>query len=212
MGRTLIKICGVTRVEDALVAARGGADFVGMILHADSPRLVTLGRAWEIASALPQNVTPVGVFVDAPHEDVLRACASLRLTHVQLHGDETPEYAAGLSGLYVWKVLGAGAPLRPRIARWNADDTDAILFDAAQGGSGQANDWHAVAEARDALGKMRLIAAGGLTPANVATVVRVLRPWAVDVSSGVEGETKGLKSHEKIDAFIRAVRAADEAA
>jgi phosphoribosylanthranilate isomerase len=209
MGRTFVKICGVTRVEDALVAARCGADFVGMILHADSPRTIRLDRAREIVAALRPNATPVGVFVDAPLGEVRRACESLRLTHVQLHGDEPPEYAAGLSGLSVWKVLRAGAPLRPRIARWNADDTDAILFDAAQGGSGEANDWHAVAEARDALGRMRLIAAGGLTPDNVAPVVRLLRPFAVDVSSGVEGDTKGIKSEAKIESFIRAVRAAD---
>jgi phosphoribosylanthranilate isomerase len=212
MGRTLVKICGITRVEDALAAARLGADFVGMILHADSPRLIPLERAREIVGALPLNVTPVGVFVDAPRDDVRRACASLDLTHVQLHGDETPEYAAGLIGLHVWKALRAGAPLRPRIARWNADDADAILFDGAHGGSGQACDWHAVAEARDALGRMRLIAAGGLTPANVSGVVRLMRPWAVDVSSGVEGDTRGVKSEAKIDSFIRAVRAADESA
>ena len=212
MRRTLIKICGVTRVEDALAAARLGADFVGMVLHADSPRRIDVQLARDIATSLPKHVTPVGVFVNAPRHALARSCESVGLEHVQLHGHESPDYVEGLSGLHVWKVLRADAELRRHIARWNAQPLDAILFDSARGGSGEANDWRAVIESRGALRELRFIAAGGLTPQTVGEVVRQIRPWAVDVSSGVEGSTRGVKSHAKIEAFIRAVRAADEPA
>ena len=212
MGRTLIKICGVTRIEDALAAARLGADFVGMVLHADSPRRIDVGCAREIVASLPKHVTPVGVFVNAPPEQLARTCGALGLAHAQLHGDETREYVDSLAALRVWKVLRADEQLRDRIAQWKDRPIEAILFDSAHGGSGETNDWAAVFDARDALAGTRFIAAGGLTPDNVGDVVRSLRPWAVDVSSGVEEKVKGVKSEAKIEAFIRAVRAADEAA
>jgi phosphoribosylanthranilate isomerase len=212
MGRTFIKICGVTRVEDALAAARCGADFVGMILHADSPRTIRLDRAREIVAALPESVSAVGVFVDAPPDEIVQTCHALGLARVQLHGGETPEYVRSLGDVHVWKVLRVDRQLRDAVETWSQQMPDAILLDAAHGGSGAENDWDAIAAARDALSGARFVVAGGLTPANVAPVVRRLRPWAVDVSSGVERDTKGLKSHEKIDAFIRAVRAADESA
>ena len=212
MGRTLIKICGVTRVEDALAAARLGADFVGMVLHADSSRRIDVDRARDIVTSLPEHVTPVGVFVNAPPDQLTRCPESIGLTHVQLHGDESADYVRELHGLRVWKVLRAAAQVRQRVAQWRAQPIDAILFDSARGGSGELNDWNVVTNAREALGDTRFIAAGGLTPFNVGDVVRTLRPWAVDVSSGVEDETPGVKSHAKIDAFIRAVRAADESA
>jgi phosphoribosylanthranilate isomerase len=209
MGRTLIKICGVTRVEDALAAARLGADFVGMVLHADSPRRIDVERARDIVASLPKHVTPVGVFVNAPAGQLTRTCGALELAHVQLHGDETPEYVDSLAALRVWKVLRADKQLPDRIAEWKDRPIEAILFDSAHGGSGETNDWAAVLEARDALAGTRFIAAGGLTPDDVGDVVGSLRPWAVDVSSGVEGDVKGVKSEEKVEAFIRAVRAAD---
>ena len=209
MGRTLIKICGITRVEDALAAAQLGADFVGMVLHADSPRRIDVGPAREIVASLPTHVTPVGVFVNAPPEQLARTCGALDLAHVQLHGDEPREYVDSLAALRVWKVLRADEHLRDRIAQWKDRPIEAILFDSAHGGSGETNDWAAVFEARDALAATRFVAAGGLTPDNVGDVVRSLGPWAVDVSSGVEEKVKGVKSEAKIEAFIRAVRAAD---
>ena len=212
MRRTLIKICGVTRVEDALAAARLGADFVGMILHADSPRRIDVARARDITSSLPKHVTPVGVFVNAPRNELRRTCESIGIARVQLHGDEPTDYVVELTGLHAWKVIRADAQVRQRIAQWKAQPVDAILFDSPRGGSGQANDWDVLANAREALGDMRFIAAGGLTRDNVGAVVRALRPWAVDVSSGVEGWVRGIKSDRKIEAFIRAVRAADESA
>ena len=212
MGRTLIKICGVTRVEDALVAARLGADFVGMVLHAESPRRIDTDRAGAIVRSLPAHVTPVGVFVNAPPVEIMKTCETLRLTHVQLHGDETTDRVNELHGLHVWKALHAGPHLQQRVEQWRGKLIDAILFDSAGGGSGEKNDWEAVLEARRVLEGTRFIAAGGLTPVNVGEVVRAVRPWAVDVSSGVEDKVKGVKSEEKIDAFIRAVRAADESA
>lgn len=212
MGRTLVKICGVTRVEDALAAARLGADFVGMVLHADSPRKIAPDRARQIIDTLPRSVTPVGVFVDARADDVVRTCDELGLNNVQLHGNETVDYVRGLGRLSVWKVLSVDQQFRARLTTWRSERLNAILCDATRGGSGVENDWHALADARDTIGGTRFIAAGGLTPENVRHVVRLLRPWAVDVSSGVEGPTRGIKSSEKIDSFIRAVRAADESA
>jgi phosphoribosylanthranilate isomerase len=210
MSRTLVKICGVTRAEDARAAARLGADFVGLVLHADSPRTIPLDRAREIVDVLPDSATPVGVFVDAPAEEVTRACDALGLTRIQLHGRETPEYVRSLGQLRVWKVLPVDPQICERVETWNEETLDAILLDTARGGSGTENNWDAIANARDALVGRRFITAGGLTPHNVGAVVRRLRPWAVDVSSGVEDATCGIKSHEKIESFIRAVRAADE--
>jgi phosphoribosylanthranilate isomerase len=212
MRRTLIKICGITRVGDAVAAARLGADFVGMVLHADGPRRIDLARARDIMASLPRHVTPVGVFVDAPTHELVQACETIGLGHVQLHGGESPEYVQSLPGLRVWKVLRAGARLRLQVNQWTLQPIDALLFDSARGGSGEANDWRSVAKVRAALDRTRFIVAGGLLPETVGDVVRTLRPWAVDVSSGVEGSVKGIKSEPMIDDFIRAVRAADESA
>ena len=212
MGRTLVKMCGVTRVDDALAAARLGADFVGMILHAQSPRMISPRRARQIVDALPASTEPVGVFVDAPPPQVTQACESVRISRVQLHGNEQPQHVRSLSGLRVWKVLRVDGELREKVTVWRMQPLDAVLFDAARGGSGVENEWQVIADARGSMEGVRFIAAGGLSPENVAGVVRMLRPWAVDVSSGVEDGTKGVKSHEKIEAFVRAVRAADESA
>jgi phosphoribosylanthranilate isomerase len=224
MGRTLIKICGVTRVEDAVAAARLGADFVGMVLHADSPRTITVEQARAIVDALPNSVTPVALFVDAPPVQVLQTCAALNVTHAQLHGHERLDLLGKYRPLVIWKAMRVHADFAFRVKIWpmlfaftGKLTADAIVLDTpsgkAAGGTGLSNNWSRVeAGLREQKREMlpAIVAAGGLTPTNVGDVVRAIRPWAVDVSSGVEGSKKGIKSEAKIDSFIRAVRAADE--
>jgi phosphoribosylanthranilate isomerase len=212
MHRTRIKICGVTRPEDAAAAARCGADFVGLVLHADSPRAIDIDRAKEILTAPPAGVTGVGVFVDASADRILRCCDALGIEIAQLHGREPIELVRELAKLTVWKALRIdGEP-----AVWRGSALNAILLETASsrgpGGTGEQNDWARI-RGRQLAGEFdgfsRVIAAGGLTPANVGDVVRLIHPWAVDVSSGVESGETGVKSEEKIAAFVRAVREAD---
>lgn len=221
MNRTRIKICGITRPADALAAANAGADAIGIVLHRDSPRGIHLHDAAEIIRALPCFVTPVALFVDAPVDEVLSRAASLGIRHVQLHGHESPEMVAQLKNLVILKAMRADRQtLAGELLMWNQAMTAGNLRNlrglvletaaAAPGGTGVANDWELIEELqrqRHFDGLPPIIAAGGLTPSNVGAVVRQLRPWAVDVSSGVE-ESRGMKSPAKIDAFIRAVREA----
>jgi phosphoribosylanthranilate isomerase len=226
MNRTRVKICGVCRAEDAAAAARLGVDAIGMVFHPPSPRNVALDSAEKIMAAVPGFVTPVGLFVDSPVEDVAKVCIRLRLNYVQLHGHETPETAAriiDLTGACVLKAVRVHrGTLRAELDAWRAaiarlglDRLRGFVLETAggpaPGGTGLANDWEAVRdfqEARAFDGLPPLIAAGGLAPQSVAEVVRMLRPFAVDVSSGVEA-VRGQKSVEKMQAFIRAVREAD---
>jgi len=220
--RTRIKICGVGRVEDALVSARAGADAIGLVLHRAAARYVDPERAREILDALPPFVTPVGLFVDAPADEVKHTAAALGLRHVQLHGHEDPDCVAELRGLIVLKAIRVAresfrAELdvwRRAIASGQLSNLRGIVLETAAnlpGGSGQANDWEFIRECQSQKlfdGLPAIIAAGGLTPETVGDVVRDLGPWAVDVSSGVEA-SKGIKSAERILAFIEAVRAAE---
>lgn len=223
MSRTRIKICGVARVEDARAAARAGADAIGMVLHAPSARNVPLERARQILGALPAFVTPVGLFVDAPTRVILDTADELRLRHVQLHGHESPGQIAELRGLTVLKAFRVRADSmeldlsiwRNAHAALDLQNLQGLVLEtsgtAQAGGTGVENDWATILrhlEAGHFEGLPPIIAAGGLRPDNVAAVVRDLRPWAVDVSSGVEA-VPGHKSPEKIDAFIRAVRDGD---
>jgi len=223
MPRTRIKICGITCAEDALAAADAGADAVGMVFHPPAPRYVPPERAAKIIAALPPFVSVVGLFVDAPVAEVLARAQALRLRHVQLHGHEEPAYVAQLSGLAILKAVrvdpvefrGLLDAWRQATAHHRLDHLRGLVLETGgikePGGSGVENDWNAIAQARDAgalTGLPPLIAAGGLLAGNVGRVVRELRPWAVDVSSGVES-TPGRKSIEKMRDFIRAVRDAD---
>ena len=199
------------RPEDALEAARVGADAIGMIFHPPAGRNISLQRASEIVSALPAFVTPVGVFVDAPTERVLEIADELRLRHVQLHGNESPDDVLALRDLKVLKALRVEKEtFAERIQTWRQAIVQMRLSNlvgfvletpGTTGGSGVANDWDTVTQHRGA--------AGGLTPDTVGPVIRALRPWAVDVSSGVETNQRGIKSPEKIEAFVKAVREAD---
>lgn len=225
MHRTRVKICGITRVEDALAAADAGADAIGLVFHPPAPRCISQERAAQILAALPPFVTPVGLFVDRPAAEVLAAAASLRLRHVQLHGREEPAVIAGLPGLIVLKALRVARQTFPAdlhawrlsIEHGRLTHLRGFVLETAggkqAGGTGVENDWSAIREARDAgafIGLPPIIAAGGLHAGNVGRVVSELAPWAVDVSSGVES-SPGIKSAEKIWEFIRAVREADEA-
>jgi len=221
--RTRVKICGITRPEDAAAAAAAGADAVGMVFYAPAARNISLERAKEILGILPPFVSPVGVFADADARAILDSAAALHLRHVQLSGHEPPERVAELRGLYVVKATRVDEKFADTLATWRRATADmkltnlrGILLETGgtreAGGTGVANDWATIQRHREAgvfEGLPQLIAAGGLTPDTVSDVVRNLRPWAVDVSSGVES-AKGLKSVEKIQAFVRAVRDADD--
>lgn len=217
--RTRVKICGITRVDDALAAAHAGADAIGLNFWPGTPRCVELREARAIAAALPAFVTVVGLFVDPEAGAVRAALDAVALDLLQFHGDEERELCAGFGRPYVKAVS-----VRPEVdllqyaARYH--DARGLLFDAFEpggmpGGTGRTFDWHALAS-RLATGVRRpLILSGGLTAQNVGAAIRALRPWAVDVSSGVEAggdddrPRQGIKDPAKIAAFIRGVRDAD---
>lgn len=216
MTRTRIKICGVMRPEDAALACVAGADAVGMIFHPPARRNIDLDRARQIAAAVWPFVTPVGVFVDAPADTLLQSANAIRTRLVQLHGQETPEQARPLAeaGLRILKALRVDATLESQLGMWRDFPALAgIVLESAgpgSGGSGIANDFAAIAvyQRQGLFTGLRIIIAGGLHPENVFDVVRTLRPWAVDVSSGTE-ESLGIKSREKVLRFISEVRRAD---
>ena len=202
--RTRIKICGITRVEDARAAAEIGADAIGLVFYPPSPRNVELDQARAIIAAVPPFVSVVGLFVDPPRdhvESVLRRCT---LGLLQFHGDESPDFC-GAFGLPYLKAARVRADadlvqyLSPHIAAqgWLLD----AYQDGLYGGTGASFDWKLIPRrlARP------VILSGGLTPENVGAAVRQVRPWAVDVSSGVEA-AKGIKDAAKIAAFITGVK------
>jgi phosphoribosylanthranilate isomerase len=198
-----VKICGITRPEDAVVAERAGADAIGMIFAATSKRRIDRARARAIVTAVGPFLVRVGVFVDAPIDEVRGAVHDLRLDAVQLQGSEPADYAAALRGeVRVIRAVGFGPDVTPEaLASYPAD---AVLLDAARPGSGEAFRW---SEARAWRGHPRLILAGGLTPENVAAGIHALRPYGVDVASGVE-RAAGVKDAARIAAFVRAARSA----
>ena len=204
---TAVKICGITRPEDALAAARAGAHAIGLVFYAKSPRHVTPARAAEIVRVLPPFVTTVGLFVDATAEEVHAALAEAPVGLLQFHGDETPEFCRQFKRPYVKAVrVKAGVDLLQYAQEYH--DAKALLLDAyvegLHGGSGAAFDWSLIPRGLP----LPVILSGGLTPENVTEAVRRVRPSAVDVSSGVES-AKGIKDAQKIAAFIKGVRNAD---
>ncbi len=205
---TWIKICGITNIEDARWAVECGAEAIGFVF-AESPRRTTPEAAGEIMAELGQSVTGVGVFVEAPVDEVKRALEVSGCTVAQLHGEEGEEYIESLAPYEVVKAIRVGAPLDERsTGRYRR--ARAILLDtyvAGQaGGTGRRFD-PAVA-ARLVQEGWRVIVAGGLTPGNVGEVVAAVRPYGVDVSTGVEA-APGRKDRAKVAGFIAAVRAAD---
>ena len=204
---TAVKICGITRVEDGLAAAHAGAHAVGLVFHRASPRCVEIGRARAIVERLPPFVAAVGLFVDPQPDDVARILREVRLSLLQFHGDEAPEVCArfGLPYLKACRVAGGTDLLQYAALHRSAKGLllDAYVTDA-HGGTGRSFDWSMIP--RDL--PLPVVLAGGLTSSNVGEAIRVVRPWAVDVSSGVEREP-GVKDAGKIAAFMRGVRDAD---
>ncbi len=215
VARVRVKICGVTRPEDAAAACRHGADAIGIVFHAPQPRYVPIDRARAIIAALTPFVTPVGLFVDSSPQAILDTAATLGIRTVQLNGKESPEFVAELIGLSVIRAIRvARGQLQQQMAIWREarlSNLAGVVMETGgtnvPGGSGVGNDWEEIIAARTAgaFEGINLIAAGGLNPENVAQVVRDVQPYAVDVSSGVE-ISKGVKSEEKIRDFIAAVR------
>lgn len=201
--RTRVKICGLTRTEDAQSAAHLGADALGLVFYPRSPRHVSIEQARAIVAALPPFVTVVGLFVDAEAEQVCATRAALRLDVLQFHGDEPPEYCRSFGAPYLKAVRMREGVAISELAR-EYSDAAGLLLDAwhpdEKGGTGLKFDWTWARETCD----MPIVLAGGLTPQNVAQAIRVARPYAVDVSSGVEA-TKGFKDADKMAAFLQEV-------
>lgn len=217
MGLFSIKICGVTRPEDAAAIAAAGADAIGLNFYEQSPRFVADDRAAEIAAALPPEVAKVGVFVNSPADVILAKVAALGLDWVQLHGDEPPEFLQALPGIRVIRAVrlqDRASVVLPKSKGQLVRLPQAVLIDAfapdSYGGTGKTVAWEAIPEARRRLAGLPIILAGGLTPENVAEAIRVARPDAVDTASGVESVGRssasgaGAKDIEKVLAFVRA--------
>lgn len=203
---TRIKICGITRGQDAVTAAELGAHAVGLMFYEDSPRFVSVDQANKVIGVLPPFVTRVGVFVNPVEQQVHSILGALRLDLLQFHGDETPQFCARFGLPYIKAVrVRKGMDLLQYASRYH--DAKGLLLDAhserAYGGTGEAFDWSLIP------GNLPLpiILSGGLNAANVARAIRQVRPWAVDVSSGVES-AKGIKDAAKIAAFMQGVRSA----
>lgn len=198
-----VKICGITSEEDALMAVALGADAIGFVF-APSPRQVTTSTARDIARRLPPDVMTIGVFRDHEPRYVIDTVLEAGLRGAQLHGHETPGQAAEVRPK-VQTLIVAFSASDPGLDRAADYDADALLLDAASPGGGQVFDWSLVDRLPQ---RRRLILAGGLGPDNVATAIDTVRPWGVDVSTGVEFEP-GRKDPRKVQAFIRAAKAAD---
>jgi phosphoribosylanthranilate isomerase len=204
MATPLVKICGITRIEDALEAAALGASAIGLVFWPRSPRVIDPVAARTIVAALPPLVTPVGVFVDQSEAEVERIAAEARLGAIQLHGRESPEFCGRLrrpviKAFGVDESFDAGA-----LDAYAAGIT--VLLDAKDddkhGGTGRRIDW--TMAARVAAGR-RMMLAGGINADNVEEAIRAVRPFAIDVSSGVE-RAPGVKDHAKMKALFEAVR------
>ncbi|SFM67337.1 phosphoribosylanthranilate isomerase [Halopseudomonas yangmingensis] len=199
-----IKICGITRVEDALAAAEAGADAIGLVFYAPSPRAVDAQQAAAIVRALPPFVTSVGLFVNATEAEVRGVLAEVPLDLLQFHGDEPEEFCLRFSRPYLKAIrMRDDLDLQAQAANWPS--ASGILLDSytpgVPGGTGETFDWQRIPQQHD----WSLVLAGGLRVDNVQTAIAECRPWAVDVSGGVE-QAKGIKDVEKIKAFIREVR------
>ena len=212
--RTRVKICGIRTVEDAQAAARAGADAIGLVFYGPSPRHVTVEQAACIAGSLPPYVMAVGLFVDAPDAQVRDVLSAVPLDLLQFHGSETIDFCMQFDKPFVQAVrMRPGVDLLQcrRQSMHSRPLSRGLLVDAfvpgLHGGTGQSFDWSLIP------GPLRgeVILSGGLTPTNVRDAVRQVRPWAVDVSSGVERSSgpKGVKDPGLIERFIEEVHLAD---
>ena len=198
MNTTRVKICGLTRPEDVDAAIAAGADALGFVFTPRSKRFLETGRARQLAARVPAFIARVGLFMDQDAEAVERVLAEVPLSLLQFHGDESRDFCAAFGLPYI-KALGMAAPAAvERASEYN--DAAALLLDSheagAPGGTGQTFDWDAI----PVLPKP-VVLAGGLTPENVGRAVQQVKPWAVDVSSGVE-DAPGVKNADKMSKFI----------
>ena len=199
---TLVKVCGITNLNDALAAVEAGADALGFNFYRPSPRYIAPHDARAITDQLPESVLKVGVFVNEDLKSVSHVIAEAKLSAVQLHGDESPEYCHELSNTYIIKAFGASNNLD-----LEGYDVDAIMLDTKddllRGGTGRVFDWSIAQRATSSVPKLFL--AVGLSPENVAEAITRVRPYAVDACSSLEVRL-GKKNHERIQAFVNAVR------
>jgi phosphoribosylanthranilate isomerase len=204
---TRIKICGITRAQDLYAVAHGGADAIGLVFYEKSPRHVTLPQAVELSRALPPFVTTVGLFVNPSVEYVREVLAQVSLDVLQFHGEESPEFCAQFDKPYLKAIrVKAGVDLVQCAARYAG--AQGLLLDAyvegTHGGTGESFDWALIPHDL----ALPVILSGGLHAANVAEAIKQVRPYAVDVSSGVEA-SKGIKDTAKVAAFIKEVKDVD---
>lgn len=204
---TRVKICGITRNEDAIACAEAGADAIGLVFYPPSPRYVDVAQARRISDALPPFVSTVGLFVNPTPGTVRAVLDEMHLDLLQFHGDETPEFCAGFGVSWLKAVrVKPGLDLVQYALRYR--QAKGLLLDAfvegTPGGTGATFDWSLIPPGLS----LPMVLSGGLEPANVARAIRSVRPWAVDVSSGVEAQ-KGIKNAAKIAAFMEGVRSAE---
>lgn len=200
-----IKICGITNVDDALAAVELGADALGFIFYAKSPRSITVAKAADICNALPPFVAKVGVFVDELEYEIEKALQDCLLTVLQFHGEEPPGFCQKFAAKSIKAIRVKDESSLHAAAEY---DVDALLLDTytdgQQGGTGRAFDWSLAVQARKML-TPPIILSGGLTPENVSAAIRQVQPYGVDVSSGVES-SPGRKDREKLRRFFEACR------
>lgn len=201
--RTRVKICGITRVEDALSAVEQGADAIGLVFYPPSPRYVSASQATEIAQVLPAFVSVVGLFVDAPSADIEAVLSKVPIDLIQFHGNETPEQCRRYEKPYIKAIR---VKTDTNLIQYQSDfsDAKALLLDTytegVPGGTGQVFDWNVIPKHMT----KQLVLAGGLDANNVTQAIKLVKPYAVDVSGGVES-AKGIKDAAKIAAFMRGV-------
>ena len=203
-----VKICGITRIEDLHSACDAGADALGLVFHHESPRSVSIYRAVTLVNSIPPFVQSVGLFVNAESEYIRTVLKTVPLDLLQFHGDESPQFCRKFGRPYLKAIrVREGVDL----VKYAADYSDArgLLLDAyvpgVPGGTGERFDWSLIPPGLP----KPIILSGGLKPENVTDAIRRVKPWAVDVSSGVE-QAKGIKDAAKVAAFIQGVRDADE--
>ena len=208
MVRTRVKICGITRVDDAISAVNAGADAIGLVFYAPSPRCVSIAQAKAIVAAIPPFVSVVGLFVNATTAEIQSVLLQVRLDIIQFHGDETPQHCeqtCAQINLPYYKAIRVKPD--PNLLQYAIDfkAAKALLLDTyseqAYGGTGHVFDWNLIPKNLT----KPIILAGGLVPDNVTDAIKKVQPYAVDVSGGVES-SKGIKDAAKIAAFMQAVK------
>ena len=205
---TRIKICGITRPEDGLIAANAGADAIGLVFYPKSPRAVTIAQAQAICAILPPFISVVALFVDAEHFEIEDVLAEVPVDLLQFHGSETANQCQGFKKPYIKAIrMKDDADLADAAEQYST--ARGLLVDTYNpleaGGTGEVFDWERVPDGLDT----PIILAGGLEPSNVAAAIQQINPYAVDVSSGVE-VSKGIKDADKIRAFVTAVKTAQK--